>query len=397
MRRISRCVHPQNLTHATPDPAGLQSTEPALALHPRQHASTPTTGSGVVFFNHTSRAKSVLTAWAEAMAWEGNYRAPDDQVLDVLLKQGGWLRRASFGWLPASYLRTMPSYYRGVDPVVIDHDHGSAPGILNHSMAKPKLPPIERTELCNPVEPAPRPWNAEEAEEQKKWSSQGNQASSQQQQQPDDSSQEEEEKAIRLPEGTCHSTASENQDATEDQKKGWNSWCDENCIPEKWGGFGKGGCGEGAETGRMGCTCKQGVKPVYAATGEPVPGYEEALQQQQQGLQEAAQSQEGSTSEEQSQAPASQQASDSQSGAAEEVRAADASTPDGQEHGECTATNPDLTPDEQALWDGWCAEQCGPPNGHPENCLRPEQTGAARCACDPARVSALLHSDDAMP
>ena len=136
----------------------------------------------------------------------------------------------------------------------------------------------------------------------------------------------------------------------------------------------------------MGCTCKQGVKPVYAATGEPVPGYEEALQQQQQqGLQEAAQSQEGSTSEEQSQAPASQQSSDSHSGAAEEVRAADASTPDGQEHGECTATNPDLTPDEQALWDGWCAEQCGPPNGHPENCLRPEQTGAARCACEGVR------------
>jgi hypothetical protein len=48
-------------------------------------------------------------------------------VLDKLLKEGGWLARASFGWLPSSYMRTMPSYYRGVDPV-IDHDHGSAPG-----------------------------------------------------------------------------------------------------------------------------------------------------------------------------------------------------------------------------------------------------------------------------
>ena len=75
------------------------------------HASTPTTGSGVVFFNQvelllctyyvltmhilctyyvltmylvffnqTRRAKAVLTAWAEAMAWHQNERAPDDQV-----------------------------------------------------------------------------------------------------------------------------------------------------------------------------------------------------------------------------------------------------------------------------------------------------------------------------
>ena len=44
------------------------------------HSSTPTTGSGVVFFNQTCRAKAVLTAWAEAMAWRENERAPDDQV-----------------------------------------------------------------------------------------------------------------------------------------------------------------------------------------------------------------------------------------------------------------------------------------------------------------------------
>jgi hypothetical protein len=47
-------------------------------------------------------------------------------VLDVLLAQGGWLKRASFGWLPTSYLRTMPSFYRGIVPV-IDHDHGAKP------------------------------------------------------------------------------------------------------------------------------------------------------------------------------------------------------------------------------------------------------------------------------
>ena len=53
-----------------------------------KHASTPTTGSGVVFFNQTRRARAVLTAWAEAMAYQGNIRAPDDQVLDTLLKEG---------------------------------------------------------------------------------------------------------------------------------------------------------------------------------------------------------------------------------------------------------------------------------------------------------------------
>ena len=109
----------------------------------RAHATTPNTGSGVVFFNHTRRSKNVLKAWSEAMAWKGNYQAPDDQVLDKLLKEGGWLRRISAGWLPASYLRTMPSYYRGISPVVIDHDHGNAPGINGgHSEVKPQLPPV---------------------------------------------------------------------------------------------------------------------------------------------------------------------------------------------------------------------------------------------------------------
>ena len=87
----------------------------------------PQIGSAVAFFNQTERSKAVLNAWAEAMAWEGNARAPDDQVLGLLLHQGGWLSRASFGWLPAAYLHMMPAFYRGVVPV-IEHDHGSAPG-----------------------------------------------------------------------------------------------------------------------------------------------------------------------------------------------------------------------------------------------------------------------------
>jgi len=45
-------------------------------------------------------------------------------VLDKLLSEDGWLSRASFGWLPASYMRTMPAYYNGVVPV-IEHDHGT--------------------------------------------------------------------------------------------------------------------------------------------------------------------------------------------------------------------------------------------------------------------------------
>jgi hypothetical protein len=63
------------------------------------------------------------------------------QVLDLLLLQGGWLSRASFGWLPSSYLRMMPAYYRTIQPI-IEHDHGSAPGLKKHSEATPKYPPV---------------------------------------------------------------------------------------------------------------------------------------------------------------------------------------------------------------------------------------------------------------
>ena len=102
-------------------------------------------GSGVMFFNNNERARNLLRAWAQAMAFPPNIHAPDDQVLDLLYSQGGWSRRASYGWLPSSYMRTMPAYYRGVDPV-IDHDHGSAPGLLKHSEAKPQLPPVDYME-----------------------------------------------------------------------------------------------------------------------------------------------------------------------------------------------------------------------------------------------------------
>ena len=112
----------------------------------------PNIGSAVAYFNSTDRAKNLLRVWAEAMAYGSNTHAPDDQVLDLLLTDGNWLGRASFGWLPASYLRIMPSFYRGIVPV-IDHDHGSAPGLIKHSDQKPKYPPIKDMELCQPDDP----------------------------------------------------------------------------------------------------------------------------------------------------------------------------------------------------------------------------------------------------
>ena len=39
-------------------------------------------------------------------------------MLDTLLVEGGWLARASFGWLPAAYLRTPPAHYHAMDPVI---------------------------------------------------------------------------------------------------------------------------------------------------------------------------------------------------------------------------------------------------------------------------------------
>ena len=44
----------------------------------------PNTGSAVAFFQQTYRAKKLLVAWAEAMAYGPNKRAPDDQVPDLL-------------------------------------------------------------------------------------------------------------------------------------------------------------------------------------------------------------------------------------------------------------------------------------------------------------------------
>ena len=112
---------------------------------------TPQVGSAVAFFNQTYRSKKLLTAWAEAMQYKTNKQAPDDQVLDKLLLEGKWMGRVSLGWLPASYLRLMPAYYRGVSPV-IDHDRGTAPGVAGHSTVKPVMPKVEWWEHVDPQE-----------------------------------------------------------------------------------------------------------------------------------------------------------------------------------------------------------------------------------------------------
>jgi hypothetical protein len=296
------------------------------------HASTPTTGSGVVFFNQTIRATRVLTAWAEAMAWEGNTRAPDDQVLDKLLKEGEWLQRASYGWLPASYLRTMPSYYRGVIPV-IDHDHGNMPGLLKHSTRKPSLPPVMRFDASEdnlipghvheaaPIPRAPKSPHDEEAETAKRLSA---------------------VPARTMPAGTCRAT-NKGLVGHADVQKVWNNWCDENCVPELWGALGGGSCTSGTETGAVGCLCKAGVKPV----GSSQAYYNATL---------------GFRSFHATSKPSSSML---------------ARIPAGK----CGTTNPDLVADEERAWDHWCESHCNVPEWHQEHCLAPAMSGPGMCVC----------------
>jgi len=131
---------------------------------------SPSIGGGVAYFNYTLAARNLVVAWAEAMAYELNAEAPDDRVLSQLLGSGSWVRRATFGWLPAAYMRHLPAVYRGVDPV-IDHDHGSVPGLNGHSDVLPSLPPVKIPEkpkelpkwavACTAKFPASPEWCAE--------------------------------------------------------------------------------------------------------------------------------------------------------------------------------------------------------------------------------------------
>lgn len=101
------------------------------------------TASGVMWYNKTDAARSLLNAWAESMAYEANAAAPDDQTLDLLVNDDGWIDRCAFGWLPASYLRMMPRF--GHVAPVLDHDRGvPVSGAGRNSPIKPVLPPKRR-------------------------------------------------------------------------------------------------------------------------------------------------------------------------------------------------------------------------------------------------------------
>ena len=64
-----------------------------------------------------------------------------------------------------------------------------------------------------------------------------------------------------MPPGTCNATndALQSNDAAQEQ---WNKWCDQNCIPTKYGGVGTTACKSGTGTGAIGCVCEQGVKAI---------------------------------------------------------------------------------------------------------------------------------------
>jgi hypothetical protein len=104
--------------------------------------------SGVAFFNKTAPAEALLRAWAEAMAYKANYgtgryAAADDQMMDKLANTDGWIGRASFGWLPRSYL-FMNRLSNRSRPVIL-HDQqvrvGTTRAKLDAHVTHPTLPP----------------------------------------------------------------------------------------------------------------------------------------------------------------------------------------------------------------------------------------------------------------
>jgi len=96
--------------------------------------------SGVGYFNKSARAEALLIAWSQAMSYPPNHGAPDDQTLDLLVNDDGWIDRVEFGWLPEAYLRMMPRHAH-IAPV-IDHDRGGPVSQRGrNSPIVPVLPP----------------------------------------------------------------------------------------------------------------------------------------------------------------------------------------------------------------------------------------------------------------
>ena len=153
--------------------------------------------------------------------------------------------------------------YPGVDPV-IDHDHGSAPGLLKHSETKPQLPPVDYMELADPCPVSSAACVHEAAPVAR--SGQEQQSGSPGEEEPTNTAKPppnptDQEVTKRLPPGTCKATNDKLKGDKEAQKQ-WDRWCDENCIAERWGGLGEGKCRGGVETGVVGCVCKQGIAPI---------------------------------------------------------------------------------------------------------------------------------------
>jgi len=124
-----------------------EATGTACCRHHAAHGRQLLCSSAVAYFNKSAAAEALLTAWAEAMAYNTN--AADDRTLDLLVNDDGWIDRAAFGWLPASYLRGAKSSTAEVTSgAVIKHDGGIPASSERNSAVVPKLPPHEGEEAA---------------------------------------------------------------------------------------------------------------------------------------------------------------------------------------------------------------------------------------------------------
>jgi hypothetical protein len=88
----------------------------------RYHPEVLLSSSGVIYWNWTAGALRLLREW-RAMA-NANPLCADDQILDRVFNEGGYIRSVRCCWLPRSYLRIEP-YFPDTEPVL---NHADAPG-----------------------------------------------------------------------------------------------------------------------------------------------------------------------------------------------------------------------------------------------------------------------------
>jgi len=124
-----------------------EATGTACCRHHAAHGRQLLCSSAVAYFNKSAAAEALLTAWAEAMAYNAN--AADDRTLDLLVNDDGWIDRAAFGWLPASYLQGAKSSTAEVTSgAVIKHDGGIPASSERNSAVLPTLPPHKGEEAA---------------------------------------------------------------------------------------------------------------------------------------------------------------------------------------------------------------------------------------------------------